>query len=155
MKVSGILVAFALIATVNCTWFVGLVQPIILSFGAIFAALDSDLEPMLDIKPLFWFRKKDKDESQSEDKDEETIEKKVYDKKDLVEENDFSESIAKLRLYDKREKTKRMSQKEKKRLKKAKQKGEKVDLEFDDDGNFVVKNTKSNLEKYDSDFETE
>ena len=48
-----------------------------------------------------------------------------------------------------------MSQKEKKRLKKAKQKGEKVDLEFDDDGNFVVKNTKSNLEKYDSDFETE
>ena len=102
MKVSNILVAFALIATVNCTWFVGLVQPIILSFGAIFAALDSDLEPMLDIKPLFWFRKKDKDESQSEDKDEETIEKKVYDKKDLVEENDFSESIAKLRLYDKR-----------------------------------------------------
>ena len=155
MKVSNILVAFALIATVNGTWFVGLVQPIILSFGAIFAALDSDLEPMLDIKPLFWFRKKDKDESQSEDEDEEMIEKKVYDKKDLVEEKDFSESIAKLRLYDKREKTKRMSQKEKKRLKKAKQKGEKVDLEFDDEGNFVVKNTKSNLEKYDNDFETE
>ena len=61
MKLPVILVSFALIATVNCTWWVGFVQPIILSFGAAFAALDLDLEPMLDVMPIF---KKDKDETQ-------------------------------------------------------------------------------------------
>ena len=48
--------------TINGAWFVGFVQPILVSFGAVFTALNSDLEPMLDIKPIEmkkWFSSND------------------------------------------------------------------------------------------------
>ena len=49
MKLSGIMVICALNMTVYGTWWVGIVQPILLSFGATFAALDLDLEPIFDV----------------------------------------------------------------------------------------------------------
>ena len=49
MKFTGIFVLCALSVTINGSWWVGIVQPILLSFGATFAALDSDLEPIFDV----------------------------------------------------------------------------------------------------------
>ena len=50
MKVSSILLLFTTLSvTINGAWWAGIVQPIILSFGAAFAALDLSLEPILDI----------------------------------------------------------------------------------------------------------
>ena len=43
---------FALGEVVNCAWLAAAVQPVILSLGAIFAALDLDLQPMLDAQPI-------------------------------------------------------------------------------------------------------
>ena len=49
MKLKIILVIFALIVMVNGAWWATAVQPVILSIGAAFAALNSDLQPILDI----------------------------------------------------------------------------------------------------------
>ena len=49
MKLSGIFFLCALSVTTNGSWWVGIVQPILLSFGAAFTALDSDLEPIFDV----------------------------------------------------------------------------------------------------------
>ena len=51
MKLFIIIVLLALSAMVNGTWWTAAAQPIILSIGALFAALDLDLEPMLDSQP--------------------------------------------------------------------------------------------------------
>ena len=54
MKLSIMFAIFATLSvTINGAWFVGIARPIILSFGAVFAALDLDLEPMLNIKLPF------------------------------------------------------------------------------------------------------
>ena len=53
MKILSIIIAlFALGEMVNCTWWAAAVQPVILSLGAVFAALDLDLQPMLDAQPI-------------------------------------------------------------------------------------------------------
>ena len=50
MKVNCIIFAvFALSAVVKGAWWVAAAQPIILSFGAAFAAMNLDLQPLLDI----------------------------------------------------------------------------------------------------------
>ena len=54
MKLSSIIILSALFVTINGAWFVGLVQPILLTFGATFAALNFDFEPMLDMKNIVW-----------------------------------------------------------------------------------------------------
>ena len=51
MKLLIIIVLLALSAMVNGSWWAAAAQPIILSIGALFAALDMDLEPMLDAQP--------------------------------------------------------------------------------------------------------
>ena len=51
MKLSSIVALFALSATVNAFW-TAAVQPVVLSIGAVFAALGSDLQPMLDLQPI-------------------------------------------------------------------------------------------------------
>ena len=57
---------------VNGAWWAA-VQPVILSLGAVFAALDLDLEPMLDIKPIEWRKllifKNEKDEDEDENEE--------------------------------------------------------------------------------------
>ena len=54
MKLVGILVLCVLSVTINGTWWVGFVQPILLSFGVSFAALDLDLENIFDLQPIEW-----------------------------------------------------------------------------------------------------
>ena len=54
MKLLIIIVLLALSAMVNGSWWAAAAQPIILSIGALFAALDMDLEPMLDAQPTEW-----------------------------------------------------------------------------------------------------
>ena len=54
MKLSSIIILSALFVTINGAWFVGLVQPILMTFGATFAALNFDLDPLLDMKPNVW-----------------------------------------------------------------------------------------------------
>ena len=53
MKLLSIIVLFALCEMGNCWWTVA-AQPIILSIGALFAALDLDVQPMLDAQPIEW-----------------------------------------------------------------------------------------------------
>ena len=48
MKVSDILVLFALIVIVKANLMVAILQPVVLSLGAAFAALDVDLDPLID-----------------------------------------------------------------------------------------------------------
>ena len=50
MKLSGIFVVLSLSVMVEGAFWAAAVQPVILGLGAIFAALDSDLEPMQDVK---------------------------------------------------------------------------------------------------------
>ena len=73
MKLKDIFALFGLSAMVNGAWWAA-VQPVILSLGAVFAALDLDLEPMLDLKPIEWrkllFAKNAKDEEEDEEEDE-------------------------------------------------------------------------------------
>ena len=53
MKLSLIIIAlFALVEVVNCAWWAAAAKPVILSLGVIFAALDLDLQPMLDAQPI-------------------------------------------------------------------------------------------------------
>ena len=54
MKLFTIIVLLALSAMVNGTWWAAAAQPIILSIGALFAALDLDLEPMLGTQSNEW-----------------------------------------------------------------------------------------------------
>ena len=49
MKLIGIFVLLTLIVIVKGTWWAAAVQPFILGFGAIFAALDLDV---LDVQPI-------------------------------------------------------------------------------------------------------
>ena len=51
MKLVNIFALFGLIVIVNSAWWATAVQPVILSIGAVFAALDLDLEPIFDAKP--------------------------------------------------------------------------------------------------------
>ena len=53
MKLLSIIVLFALCEVGNCWWTVA-AQPLILSIGALFAALDLDVQPMLDAQPIEW-----------------------------------------------------------------------------------------------------
>ena len=58
MKLISILALYALSVMVNGAWWIAAVQPVILSMGAVFAALDLDLQPMLDLQPSdFNFKK--------------------------------------------------------------------------------------------------
>ena len=50
MKLSGIFAVLSLSVMVKGAFWAAAVQPVILGLGAIFAALDSDLEPMQDVK---------------------------------------------------------------------------------------------------------
>ena len=52
MKTSILIVLCVLSVTINGTWWVGFAQPILLSFGAAFAALNLDLEPILNVQPI-------------------------------------------------------------------------------------------------------
>ena len=56
MKLSDIVALFGLSVMANGAWWAAAVQPVILSIGAVFAALDLDIEPFLDAQP-FEFRK--------------------------------------------------------------------------------------------------
>ena len=78
MKLSCIIALFALIVTVKSAWWVGLTKPIVLGFGAVFAALDIDLQPVADVQPLEWGKKlltankyKEKAPAIAKDQDEE------------------------------------------------------------------------------------
>ena len=51
MKLKEIVTIFGLSVMVNGAWWAA-VQPVILSIGAVFTALNQDLEPMLDAKPI-------------------------------------------------------------------------------------------------------
>ena len=53
MKLLSIIVLFALCEIGYC-WWTAAAQPIILSIGALFAALDLDVQPMLDAQPIRW-----------------------------------------------------------------------------------------------------
>ena len=58
MKISGIFVIFILSVAVKATWFAPILRPVVLSLGAAFAALDLDVEPILDeMKDLVSFKK--------------------------------------------------------------------------------------------------
>ena len=74
MKLKDILALFGLSAMVNGAFWAA-VQPVILSLGAVFAALDLDLEPMIDLKPIEWskllFAKNEKDEDEDEEEENE------------------------------------------------------------------------------------
>ena len=52
MKLSSLFVILTLGLMVNGTWWAVAVHPVILSIGTVFAALDLDLQPMLDIQPI-------------------------------------------------------------------------------------------------------
>ena len=76
MKLLIIFTLSAISATVNAFWSAA-VQPIILSIGALFAAFDLDLQPILDVQPKLLIFKSDKEatakvteEKKKEDKDE-------------------------------------------------------------------------------------
>ena len=64
MKLTNILGLFALCEKVNSVWWAATIQPVILSIGTLFAALDLDFEPILDVQPIEWRKflafKKDK-----------------------------------------------------------------------------------------------
>ena len=48
MKVAEILVLYGLSVVVNGVWWTAAVQPVIMSIGAVFTALNLDLDPILD-----------------------------------------------------------------------------------------------------------
>ena len=52
MKLSEIIVLFGVFVMANGAWWAAAVQPVILSIGALFAALDLDLETVIDTKPF-------------------------------------------------------------------------------------------------------
>ena len=52
MKLSEIVVLFGVFVMAKGAWWAAAVQPVILSIGALFAALDLDLEPFIATKPL-------------------------------------------------------------------------------------------------------
>ena len=76
MKLQIIIIALlALGEIVNCTWWAAAVQPVMLSIGAVFAALNLDLEPILDAKPielgkLMIFKNRGKKEKEKEEEPE-------------------------------------------------------------------------------------
>ena len=49
MKTSCIFTIYTLIVIVKGTWWTAAVQPIVLTFGAAFAALNLDVQPLLDV----------------------------------------------------------------------------------------------------------
>ena len=65
MKLSGTLALLSLCTLVKSAWWVTAVQPVILSIGAVFAALDLDLQPLTDAVP-FLNKQSAKDEEQEE-----------------------------------------------------------------------------------------
>ena len=72
MKVNCIIFAvFALSTVVKGAWWVAAAQPIILSFGALFTAMNLDVQPLLDIdwKKLSIF-KNEKEEAKEDSKEE-------------------------------------------------------------------------------------
>ena len=73
-----VLVIFALTVMVNGAWWATAVQPVILSIGAAFAALNSDLQPILDInwRNVLTF-KKDKESEKTVAKEEKDDEEEV------------------------------------------------------------------------------
>ena len=102
MKLLSIIVLFALCEVGNCWWTVA-AQPLILSIGALFAALDLDVQPMLDAQPIEWqklltfknekekFKKKyrrRKPRRKSEVESEEKFQTETYDGKTWDKEND-------------------------------------------------------------------
>ena len=52
MKLSEIVVLFGVFVMAKGAWWAAAVQPVILSIGALFAALDLDIEPIIDTKPF-------------------------------------------------------------------------------------------------------
>ena len=78
MKLLIIFTLFALSVIVKGAWWAIAVQPVILSIGAVFAALDLDLQPILDVQPKLLIFKSDKEaaakvtneDKKKEDKDE-------------------------------------------------------------------------------------
>ena len=52
MKLSDIFVLLGLSVMANGAWWAAAVQPVMLSIGTAFAALDLDLEPIFDAKPF-------------------------------------------------------------------------------------------------------
>ena len=68
MKASCLFAVLTLSLVVNGAWWTAAIQPILLSFGAAFAALNLDVQPLLDIdwkgKGIF---KQDKEEQAKEE----------------------------------------------------------------------------------------
>ena len=59
---------FTLIAIAKGAWWLAAVQPVMLSFGAAFAALNLDLQPIIDVDWRKWnIFKQEKDEKQVEE----------------------------------------------------------------------------------------
>ena len=75
MKLKDIFALFGLSVMVNGAWWAAAVQPVMLSIGAVFAALNLDLEPILDAKPielgkLMIFKNRGKKEKEKEEEPE-------------------------------------------------------------------------------------
>ena len=51
-----LLISFTLSLAVNGAWWVATIQPVILSICSVFAALELDLLPNLDLQPIEWRR---------------------------------------------------------------------------------------------------
>ena len=77
MKTICIFVIFSLSVIVEGAWWAAAVQPIVLSLGAAFTAMNLDVQPFLNVDLKSMIFKKDKEEpSKANDKEEETEEEK-------------------------------------------------------------------------------
>ena len=90
MKISCVFAVITLSTVVNGAWWVNAFQPIVLSFGATFAALNLDFQPLLDVdwKNLLILRK-DIEEPKEENKEENPVQPEedlVLAKGDFIEE---------------------------------------------------------------------
>ena len=85
MKILLIFALFALSVVVKGSWWAAAVQPIILSFGALFAALDLDLEPLLNVN-LLDLREWMKANGKYNEEEYEIMEEEVREENEIVEE---------------------------------------------------------------------